>query len=178
MRLRKLAVRPFEFVDGVELGEISEGDFQDIADFFADIHAAARYQDPTDFGEHGPPVWNVVNDAEVEYGIVGRIRGVDGANVSDPYTGPCTVPRRPFSRLLHHARIEIERVNRDLPQIQIVTIIDSSDYIKRSITNVGTTVLYGSGLAILVLLLFLRNIPSTAIMVPKYFILFLLLTRW
>ena len=58
---------------------------------------------------------------------------------------------------------EIERINEDIPQIRITPIIDTSDYIQRSITNVGTTVLYGSGLAILVLLLFLRNIPSTAI---------------
>ncbi|MFC1876836.1 efflux RND transporter permease subunit [Thermodesulfobacteriota bacterium] len=58
---------------------------------------------------------------------------------------------------------EIERINRDLPQIQIVTIIDSSDYIKRSITNIGTIILYGGVLAIAVLLFFLRNIPSTAI---------------
>jgi len=58
---------------------------------------------------------------------------------------------------------ELERINRDIPQIQISPIIDSSDYIKRSITNVGTTVLYGSVLAIVVLFLFLRNIPSTAI---------------
>ena len=58
---------------------------------------------------------------------------------------------------------EIETINRDLPQIQIVTIIDSSDYIKRSITNVGSIILYGGVLAICVLLFFLRNIPSTAI---------------
>jgi HAE1 family hydrophobic/amphiphilic exporter-1 len=58
---------------------------------------------------------------------------------------------------------EIERINRDFPQLTIVTIIDTSDYIQRSITNVGTTVLYGSGLAVLVLILFLRNIPSTLV---------------
>ena len=58
---------------------------------------------------------------------------------------------------------EIERVNRDIPQLNIIPIIDTSDYIKRSITNVGTTILYGGALAILVLVLFLRNIPSTAI---------------
>ena len=58
---------------------------------------------------------------------------------------------------------EIERVNRDIPQLNIFPIIDTSDYIKRSITNVGTTILYGGALAILVLLLFLRNIPSTAV---------------
>jgi HAE1 family hydrophobic/amphiphilic exporter-1 len=58
---------------------------------------------------------------------------------------------------------EIERINQDMPQIQIIPIIDTSDYIKRSITNVGTTILYGGALAVFVLLLFLRNIPSTAI---------------
>ncbi|MGD9044932.1 MAG: efflux RND transporter permease subunit, partial [Desulfobacterales bacterium] len=58
---------------------------------------------------------------------------------------------------------EIERINADIPHIQITPIIDTSDYIKRSITNVGTTILYGGALAVLVLLLFLRNIPNTAI---------------
>jgi len=58
---------------------------------------------------------------------------------------------------------EIERINQVIPQIQMVPIIDTSDYIKRSITNVGTTILYGGVLAVFVLLLFLRNIPSTAI---------------
>jgi HAE1 family hydrophobic/amphiphilic exporter-1 len=58
---------------------------------------------------------------------------------------------------------EVERINRDIPQLSIVPIIDTSNYIKRSITNVGTTILYGGALAIFVLLLFLRNIPSTAI---------------
>jgi HAE1 family hydrophobic/amphiphilic exporter-1 len=58
---------------------------------------------------------------------------------------------------------EIERINRDIPQIQVSPIIDTSNYIKRSITNVGSSMLYGGLLAILVLLFFLRNIRSTAI---------------
>lgn len=58
---------------------------------------------------------------------------------------------------------EIERVNKDIPQIQVIPIIDTSDYIKRSITNVGSSIIYGGALAVLVLLLFLRNIASTAI---------------
>jgi len=58
---------------------------------------------------------------------------------------------------------EIEQINRDIPQIQIVSIIDSSDYIKRSITNVGWIILYGGILAVFVLLLFLRSFSSTAI---------------
>ena len=58
---------------------------------------------------------------------------------------------------------ELERVNRDLPQMRIVPIIDTSDYIKRSITNVGSSLFYGGLLAVLVLLFFLRNVRSTAI---------------
>lgn len=58
---------------------------------------------------------------------------------------------------------EIEKLNRDFPQIQLTPIIDTSDYIKRSINNVGSSVLYGGALAVLVLLFFLRNVRSTAV---------------
>lgn len=58
---------------------------------------------------------------------------------------------------------EIERIQRDVPQIRLTPIIDTSDYIKRSITNVGSMALYGGMLALLVLLFFLRSIRSTAI---------------
>jgi len=58
---------------------------------------------------------------------------------------------------------EIDRINRDIPQIRLSTIIDTSDYIQRSITNVGSSAIYGGALAILILLLFLRNIRSTMV---------------
>jgi len=58
---------------------------------------------------------------------------------------------------------EIELINEDMPQIHITPIIDTSDYIKRSITNLGTTILYGGVLAVFVLFFFLRSIASTAI---------------
>jgi len=58
---------------------------------------------------------------------------------------------------------ELERINRDIPQIKVIPVIDTSDYIKRSITNVGTTILYGGVLAVFVLFMFLGSIPSTAI---------------
>ena len=58
---------------------------------------------------------------------------------------------------------EVERINRDIPQIQLIPIIDSSDYIQRSITNVGSSALYGGVLAVLVLLFFLRNVRSTGV---------------
>jgi len=58
---------------------------------------------------------------------------------------------------------EIERINKDIPQIQLIPIIDTSGYIKRSITNIGSSIIYGGVLAVLVLLLFLRNLASTAV---------------
>jgi len=59
--------------------------------------------------------------------------------------------------------VEIDRINQDIPQVNIVPIIDSSKYIERSISNVGASALYGGLFAIIVLLVFLRSIRSTGI---------------
>ncbi len=56
---------------------------------------------------------------------------------------------------------EIDRVNREFPQIRIVPVSNQGNFIERSIENVARSVLYGGALAILVLLFFLRNVRST-----------------
>ena len=58
---------------------------------------------------------------------------------------------------------EVERLNVDFPQVEIVPLIDSSQYIVRSIANIGQTILYGGLLAALVLLFFLRDLRSTLV---------------
>jgi HAE1 family hydrophobic/amphiphilic exporter-1 len=58
---------------------------------------------------------------------------------------------------------ELEKVNRDFPQIKIIPVINQGNFIERSIQNVARSVLYGGGLAVIVLLFFLRNIRSTAV---------------
>jgi len=58
---------------------------------------------------------------------------------------------------------EIENVQKDIPQITLTPIIDSSEYIENSINNVGKAALYGGLLAIVVLLVFLRNFRSTTV---------------
>jgi len=58
---------------------------------------------------------------------------------------------------------EIEAINRAFPQIKIVPVINQGNFIARSIANVARSVLYGGGLAIVVLLFFLRNIRSTLV---------------
>jgi HAE1 family hydrophobic/amphiphilic exporter-1 len=58
---------------------------------------------------------------------------------------------------------EIENVHQDIPQIRLTPIIDSSEYIQSSISNVGRAALYGGLLAVVVLLFFLRNLRSTTV---------------
>ncbi len=58
---------------------------------------------------------------------------------------------------------EIENINTDLPHIKLIPIIDSSEFIRQSINNVSLAAVYGGILAIAILLFFLRNIRSTAI---------------
>ena len=58
---------------------------------------------------------------------------------------------------------EIDAVNQDYPQINVVPVINQGNFIERSIANVARSVMYGGGLAILVLLFFLRNVRSTVV---------------
>ena len=55
----------------------------------------------------------------------------------------------------------IDEVNRAYPQLQVVAVSNQGNFIERSISNVARSVLYGGGLAVLVLLFFLRNLRST-----------------
>lgn len=59
---------------------------------------------------------------------------------------------------------EIDRVNADFPQLRVVPVINQGNFIERSISNVARSVIYGGGLAILVLLFFLRNLRSTFVL--------------
>jgi hydrophobic/amphiphilic exporter-1 (mainly G- bacteria), HAE1 family len=58
---------------------------------------------------------------------------------------------------------EIDAVNRDYPQVKILAVSNSGNFIERSISNVARSVLYGGILAILVLLFFLRDWRSTLV---------------
>jgi len=58
---------------------------------------------------------------------------------------------------------EIAEIRRDIPQIQLVPVSNSSEYIKKAINNVSSSALYGGILALLALLVFLTNIRSTMV---------------
>lgn len=58
---------------------------------------------------------------------------------------------------------EVEKVNEAYPQVKVVPVLDQGRYIERSLRNVGSSILYGGGLAVVVLLVFLRNVRSTLV---------------
>lgn len=58
---------------------------------------------------------------------------------------------------------EIAAANQAFPQIKIVPVINQGNFIERSIANVFKSVLYGGGLAVIVLLFFLRDMRSTMV---------------
>jgi hydrophobic/amphiphilic exporter-1 (mainly G- bacteria), HAE1 family len=61
------------------------------------------------------------------------------------------------------AKAEIERIRRDYPHVSVIVLSDSSTFIRDAIDNVQSAALFGSLLAVVILLLFLRNLRSTLI---------------
>lgn len=99
-----------------------------------------------------------VVDTWEEVRQLARIDGVPGVRLAvNKQSGANTV------EVARGVREEMARINRDLPQIRLVPIMDTSTYIQRSIANVGSSALYGGALAILVLLFFLRDLRSTLV---------------
>lgn len=58
---------------------------------------------------------------------------------------------------------EVAAVNADYPQIELVPVMNQGNFIERSIENVALSVLYGGGLAVVVLLFFLLSLRSTLV---------------
>ena len=99
-----------------------------------------------------------VEDSWVKVTRIVRVNGEPGLRLSiNKQSGKNTV------EVARAALEELDAINRDIPQIAIVPIIDTSDYIRRSISSVGSSAAYGGGLAVVVLLLFLRNVRSTVV---------------
>jgi len=60
-------------------------------------------------------------------------------------------------------RAELTRLQRDYPNLQLVTAVDNSQFIQRSINNVTRSLVYGGSLAVLVLLFFIRHLRTTLV---------------
>ncbi|MBI9075303.1 MAG: efflux RND transporter permease subunit [Desulfatibacillum sp.] len=87
-----------------------------------------------------------------------RVNGLPGLRLSvNKQSGTNTV------EVAQRVLAEIDAINEDIPQITVSPIIDTSEYIRRSIRNVGSSALYGGLFAIMVLLVFLRSVRSTVV---------------
>jgi HAE1 family hydrophobic/amphiphilic exporter-1 len=99
-----------------------------------------------------------VEDSWEEITSLSRINGKDGLNIGVfKQSGANTV------QVAESVKAEIKRINADIPQIEIFTLMDQSKYIAQSINNVGVSAIAGGVLAVLMLFLILRNISSTFI---------------
>jgi HAE1 family hydrophobic/amphiphilic exporter-1 len=108
----------------------------------------------------GKPIY-LRDIATVEEGVeevttITRIDGEPGIRISiNKQSGANTV------QVADGVKREVERIALDHPEVRISTIIDTSDYIRQSISNVRNSAVLGGLLAVLVLLFFLRSGRST-----------------
>ncbi len=146
----------------IPAGTIEKGNFEITIRTPGEYTNLKQLQDTVIAVRQGAPIQlreiALVEDSWTKITRVVRVDGVPGMWMSiNKQSGKNTV------EVARGALAELERINRDIPQIKIISIIDTSDYIQRSITNVGTSAIYGGLLAIVVLLLFLRNFRSTIV---------------
>jgi len=146
----------------IPAGTIEKGNFEITIRTPGEYTNLKQLQDTVIAVRQGAPIQlreiALVEDSWTKITRVVRVDGVPGMWMSiNKQSGKNTV------EVARGALAELERINRDIPQIKIIPIIDTSDYIQRSITNVGTSAIYGGLLAIVVLLLFLRNFRSTIV---------------
>lgn len=96
-----------------------------------------------------------VRDTHEELTRIARVNGERGLRVAirkQADANTVEVSRRVLE--------EIEAIHRSFPQIDVVPVMNQGNFIERSISNVANSVLYGGGLAILVLILFLLSVRS------------------
>lgn len=111
---------------------------------------------------NGVPVYlrdvATIEDGTQEVKQLVRINGQPGVRMNiQKQSGSNTVA------VARGVRNEVERINQEFPQVNVMVLNDTSTFIERSIATVQEHALLGGILAVLILLLFLRNIRSTLI---------------
>jgi HAE1 family hydrophobic/amphiphilic exporter-1 len=135
------------------------GEFEDL-DMIRNVVVASRVEPGT--GNEVPvrvsDVAEVV-DGHEEITNIARLDGIPGIRLSiNKQSDANTVE---VSERVH---AELRKLNKEFKdRIHIQVMVDTADFIKDSITSVQLAVLYGSCLALLVLLVFLYNVRSTLV---------------
>ena len=144
------------------VGQVVEGDFEVLMRIQGEYVSLNEIRRTMVTRREGSPVYiediAKVEDSYQEIRNLVRINGKPGLRMGVwKQSGANTVD------VAREVQKEINRINQNFPQIHVSSIIDSSTFIESAVANVRNAALYGSILAVFVLLLFLRNFRSTLV---------------
>ena len=144
------------------VGKVIEGDFEVLMRTQGEYVSLGEIRRTMVTQRQGQPVYIAdiaqVEDSSQEIRNVVRVNGNPGLRMGVwKQSGINTV------EVAREVQQEIGRINRDFPDIHISSIIDTSTFIESAVANVRNVALYGSVLAVFILLLFLRNLRSTLV---------------
>lgn len=143
-------------------GNVQEGDFELLMRTEGEYTALDQIEKTMVTRRDSRPIYikdlGFVEDSHTEIRNLVRVNGQPGLRMSiRKQSGANTVD------VAKDVNAEIDRINRDFPNVYVASIFDSSKFIERAVSNVRDAALYGSILAVVILLLFLRNIRSTLV---------------
>ncbi len=143
-------------------GQVKEGDFELMMRIQGEFVSLEEIRNTMVARREGRPIYiedlAVVIDGHQEIRNLVRVNGVPGLRMA--------IRKQSGANSVETSRAvaaEIERMNSDFPNVEVTVIYDSSKFIERAVANVRDAALYGSILAVIVLLLFLRNVRSTLV---------------
>jgi HAE1 family hydrophobic/amphiphilic exporter-1 len=146
----------------IPLGEVDEGDTTYL------VRSQGQYQNLDDIRNlvvltrQGVPVYlrdiAEVSDSTEDFRSFTRINGRPAVRLRvTKQSGTNTV------EIADGVRAEVERINREVPSVQLSMLWDTAVFIRRSIDSVKEHALVGSVLVVLIIFLFLRDVRSTLI---------------
>src|SRR5688572_2947522 len=146
----------------IPVGEIDEGDTTYLVRSQGQFESLDQIREMVVMTRQGVPVYlrdiAEVRDSTEDLRSFTRINGKPGVRMRvTKQSGKNTV------EIADAVRVEIERINREMPTLRLAVLDDSSIFIKRSIDAVKEHAMIGAFLVILIIFLFLRDLRSTVI---------------
>jgi HAE1 family hydrophobic/amphiphilic exporter-1 len=146
----------------IPVGEIDEGDTTYLVRSQGQFENLDEIRNLVVMTRQGVPVYlkdiAEVKDSTEDLRSFTRINGKPGVRMRvTKQSGKNTV------EIADAVRVEIERINREMPALRLAVLDDSSIFIKRSIDAVKEHAMIGAFLVVLIIFLFLRDLRSTVI---------------
>jgi HAE1 family hydrophobic/amphiphilic exporter-1 len=146
----------------IPVGEIDEGDTTYLVRSQGQFENLDEIRELVVMTRQGVPVYlkdiAEVKDSTEDLRSFTRINGKPGIRMRvTKQSGKNTV------EIADAVRVEIARINREMPGLRLAVLDDSSRFIKRSIDAVKEHAMIGAFLVVLIIFLFLRDLRSTVI---------------